>query len=83
MNERFLQKPSSLIFTLCFPSTGQVNINFHSRKEVESLLSGEKGEEASFEAISLPRRVELLPREKPKAEPVGDLPGKTRSKVHY
>jgi len=39
--------------------------------------------DAAFDAISLPRRVELLPREKQKAEPIGALPGKTRSKVHY
>lgn len=38
--------------------------------------------EASFEAISLSRRVELIPREKQDTELIGDLPGQTRSKVH-
>lgn len=71
------------MFTFFFPSTSQVNIHFGSRREKEFPAQLDRRADAAFEAISLSRRVELLPREKRKAEPTGDLPGKTCPKVHY
>ena len=46
------------------------------------MLGRRRGAGASFEAISFSRRAERIPRGTRKAEPTGDLPGKTRSGGH-